>query len=545
MTPHTCGKEPEIVQEREYGEPEHMNREQALDEIGTGKVWDVVVVGGGATGLGTALEAATRGFRTLLLEQEDFAKGTSSRSTKLAHGGVRYLQQGNVSLVLEALHERGLMLRNAPHLVRRQSFVIPAEALWELPFYGIGLKVYDALSGKSSFGRSRVLTTRDTLAALPGLALSHIRGGVQYFDGQFDDARMALALALTLTDQGGVALNQVRVHRLLERNGRVEGVYAEDRETGNQLEIQAKVVINATGVFADAIRSLDEPGAPNLLAVSQGSHFVLPKEFLSGQDALMVPRTVDGRVLFAIPWHGSVVVGTTDEPVGGPSLEPHALASERKFLLEQIARYFDRRPRASDILSMWSGLRPLIRKQGAKSTAALSREHAVFVSPTKLVTVVGGKWTTYRRMGEDAMNLAAQAAGLPQRPSVTADLHLHGWTELSEARPEREELSVYGSDLAGMGSLAAERPEWEKLLHPRLPYRGVEVVWAVRNEMARTVEDVLARRTRALFLDARAARDAARAVAELMAAELGRDGAWVEQQIAAFGELAEGYIYRE
>lgn len=521
-----------------------MNRGQVLQQIGTGEVWDVLVVGGGATGLGTALEAATRGYRTLLLEQEDFAKGTSSRSTKLAHGGVRYLQQGNLSLVLEALHERGLMLRNAPHLVRRQSFVIPAKALWELPFYGIGLKVYDALSGRSSFGSSRVLSARDTLAALPGLALDRLSGGVQYYDGQFDDARMALALALTLTDQGGMALNHARVYRLLERNGKVAGVQAEDRETGDVFEIQAKVVINATGVFSDAIRSLDEPGAPSLLAVSQGSHFVLPREFLSGTHALMVPRTVDGRVLFAIPWHGSVVVGTTDEPVAAPALEPHALAGERNFLLDQIEHYFGRKPKAAEILSMWSGLRPLIRKQGAKSTAALSREHAVFVSPTGLVTVVGGKWTTYRRMGEDTMNVAAQAAGLPASPSVTADLHLHGWTEPS-VEVQKSAFSVYGSDLHAIEQLATERPEWRESLHPRLPYRCCEVVWAVRHEMARTVEDVLARRTRALFLDARATREATPRVANLMAMELGRNAAWVERQIAAFSDLVQGYIFRE
>lgn len=522
-----------------------MNREQVLREIGTGKVWDVLVVGGGATGLGTALEAVTRGFSTLLLEQEDFAKGTSSRSTKLAHGGVRYLQQGNLSLVLEALHERGLMLRNAPHLVRRQSFVIPAEALWELPFYGIGLKVYDALSGRSSFGGSRVLSAQDTLAALPGLAVGRLSGGVQYFDGQFDDARMALALALTLTDQGGMALNHARMQNLLQRNGRVVGVLAEDRETGDRFEIQANVVINATGVFSDAIRSLDEPGAPSLLAVSQGSHFVLPREFLSGTHALMVPRTVDGRVLFAIPWHGAVVVGTTDEPVGGPSLEPQALASERKFLQEQITYYLGRRPKASEILSMWSGLRPLIRKQTSKSTAALSREHAVFVSPSKLVTVVGGKWTTYRRMGEDTMNVAAQAGGLPSRPSITAKLHLHGWVDVPAAVEQQAALSVYGSDLPAIEQMAAAQPEWAELLHARLPYRCVEVIWAVRNELARTVEDVLARRTRALFLDARAAREAAPEVANLIASELGRNAAWVEQQISAFSDLAQGYIYQE
>ncbi len=523
-----------------------MNREQALQQIGSGRPWDVLVIGGGATGLGTALEAATRGYSTLLLEQEDFAKGTSSRSTKLAHGGVRYLQQGNISLVLEALRERGRMLQNAPHLVHRQAFIIPAKLMWEVPFYGIGLKVYDALSGRSSFGNSRVLSASATLNALPGLAVKYLSGGIQYYDGQFDDARMALALALTLEEQGGVALNQARVDKLLERNGRVIGVAVDDRETGNRFEVEAKIVINATGVFSDTLRSLDEPNAPPMLAVSQGSHFVLPKEFFSGTNALMVPRTDDGRVLFAIPWHGAVVVGTTDEPVSGPSLEPRALAQERNFLMEQIERYFGRRPKAQEILSMWSGLRPLVRKHGATSTAALSREHSVFVSPTKLVTVLGGKWTTYRQMGEDTINVAAEAGELPPRSSRTANLSLHGWVA-SEPTDQLQDsaLSVYGSDRQFIEKLATVRPELGELLHRRLPYRGSEVVWAVQNEMARTVEDVLARRTRALFLDARAAIEAAPRVATLMAAELDRSAEWMERQIDHFTELAEGYLYSE
>lgn len=542
-----------------------MNREQALAHIGESKPWDVLVIGGGATGLGAALDAATRGYRTLLLEQDDFAKGTSSRSTKLAHGGVRYLQQGNLALVLEALKERGRMLQNAPHLVHRQSFIIPATALWEIPFYGVGLKLYDALSGRSSFGGSSILSGRATQAALPGLAMRQLAGGVQYYDGQFDDARMAIALALTLEEHGGVALNQAQVKRLVERNGRVVGVEAEDRETGDHFVVEAQVVINATGVFSETLRALDEPNAPPLLTVSQGSHFVLPMEFLAGaklrtvaisgvpappdaRHALMVPRTMDGRVLFAIPWHGAVVVGTTDEPVNAPSAEPRPLEKERSFLLQHVAHYFGRRPTASEILSMWSGLRPLVRKQGAKSTAALSREHEVLVSPTRLVTVVGGKWTTYRRMGQDTIDIAARVAGLPPRPCVTANLPLHG-SPAAGGRPESpsaaDPMSVYGTDAPRILALGADQPELLQPIHPRLPYRACQVVWAVRKEMARTVEDVLARRTRALFLDARAAIEAAPAVARWMAAESGRDERWVQQQTRAFSELAAGYVYEE
>jgi len=522
-----------------------MNREASLHQAMTEThPWDVVVIGGGATGLGTAVDAASRGYRTLLVEQVDFAKATSSRSTKLAHGGVRYLQQGNIALVLEALKERGRMLRNAPHLVRRQSFVIPAYARWEVPFYGIGLKTYDALSGKSSFGKSRMMGPRTTQVMLPTVVPNKLAGGVEYFDGQFDDARYSLALAQTLESLGGVAINYARMIRLLKTNGIVSGVVVRDEETGTDFEVQSRVVINATGVFTDVVRAFDEPHAPPMLTVSQGSHFVLPKSFLPGTHALMVPKTADGRVLFAIPWHGAVVVGTTDEGVTGASLEPRAMEMETEFLSHHVELYFGRKPKDAEVLSMWSGLRPLVRKQGANSTAALSREHTVLVSPSKLVSVTGGKWTTYRRMGEDAVNIAAKAAGLLQTPSTTQELRLYGWSEAAAAASDAEhELAVYGSEQGAIDALAAASPALAAILHPRLPYRLAEVAWAARNEMARSVEDVLARRTRALFLDARAAIEAAPAVAACLAAELGRDEAWQQSQIEGFRNTASGYVY--
>jgi len=522
-----------------------MNREASLHQAMTEThPWDVVVIGGGATGLGTAVDAASRGYRTLLVEQVDFAKATSSRSTKLAHGGVRYLQQGNIALVLEALKERGRMLRNAPHLVRRQSFVIPAYARWEVPFYGIGLKTYDALSGKSSFGKSRMMGPRTTQVMLPTVVSDKLAGGVEYFDGQFDDARYSLALAQTLESLGGVAINYARMIRLLKTNGIVSGVVVRDEETGTDFEVQSRVVINATGVFTDVVRAFDEPHAPPMLTVSQGSHFVLPKSFLPGTHALMVPKTADGRVLFAIPWHGAVVVGTTDEGVTGASLEPRAMEMETEFLSHHVELYFGRKPKDAEVLSMWSGLRPLVRKQGANSTAALSREHTVLVSPSKLVSVTGGKWTTYRRMGEDAVNIAAKAAGLLQTPSTTQELRLYGWSEAAATASDAEhELAVYGSEQGAIDALATTSPALAAILHPRLPYRLAEVAWAARNEMARSVEDVLARRTRALFLDARAAIEAAPAVAACLAAELGRDEAWQQSQIEDFRNTASGYVY--
>jgi len=522
-----------------------MNRDASLRRATTeAGVWDVVVIGGGATGLGAAVDAASRGYRTLLVEQLDFAKATSSRSTKLAHGGVRYLQQGNLSLVLEALKERGRMLRNAPHLVRRQSFVIPAYATWEVPFYGIGLKMYDALSGRASFGKSRMMGAGAVREMLPTVVSDRLAGGVEYFDGQFDDARYSLALAQTLESLGGVAINYAKMIRLLKTRNVVSGVVVRDEETGTEFEVQARVVINATGVFTDEVRVLDEPQAAPMLTVSQGSHFVLPKTFLPGAHALMVPKTADGRVLFAIPWHGAVVVGTTDEAVSGASLEPRAMEVETAFLSHHVERYFGRRPKDAEVLSMWSGLRPLVRKQGANSTAALSREHTVMVSASRLVSVTGGKWTTYRRMGEDAVNIAANVAGLAAAPSKTQELRLFGWSGAAAAASDAEhELAVYGSEQGAVDALAEASPELAALLHPRLPYRFAEVVWAARHEMARSVEDVLARRTRALFLDARAAIDAAPRVAECMAAELKRDEAWQREQVAAFLKTASAYVY--
>jgi len=502
--------------------------------------WDVLVIGGGASGFGAAVEAAARGYRTLLIERFDFAKGTSSRSTKLVHGGVRYLEQLNVTLVLDALRELGHILRNAPHLVHDLSFVVPAFSYFTLPYYGFGLKVYERLSGRLSFGASKLLSRERTLEMLPGIASDGLRGGVLYHDGQFDDARYIVALLRTFQELGGTAINYVEATGLLQRNGETVGVHARDTESDTLFELQAKVVVNATGVFSEDILAMD--GAPHgsLLAMSQGTHFVLPHSFLSGDAALMVPKTADGRVLFAIPWHGATLVGTTDEAVERASAEPHSMASERSFLFEHIARYFGRKPKTEEILSVWSGLRPLVRKGNGK-TSKLSRDHTILVSKSGVVTVTGGKWTTYRRMGQDAIDHAAAVAGLAKVASRTLDLKLHGWTDQSATVAESER--VYGTDLPMIQQMSVEDPALEQLLHPRLPYRLREVVWAARYEMARTVEDVLARRTRALFLDARAAIEAAPTVANLLGKELGRSDAWREKDLQSFLTMAQGYVY--
>jgi glycerol-3-phosphate dehydrogenase len=539
-------------------------RQEILTQIGSAsQPWDVLVIGGGATGLGAAVEAAARGYRTLLVERADFAKETSSRSTKLVHGGVRYLEQMNLTLVLDALRERGHMLRNAPHLVHDLSFVVPAYSYFSLPYYGLGLKVYERLSGKLSLGHSELLSRESTLEKLPGLNSDRLRGGILYHDGQFDDARYAIALLRTLQDHGGTAINYVEATGLIERGGKIVGIQAHDREDGPVFDVQAKAVINATGVHAEETLALNGSPRSALLVISQGSHFVLPRTFLPGNAALMIPKTADGRVLFAIPWHGALLVGTTDVPINTTSPEPRALPEEKKFLREHIARYLGRAPRPDEILSVWSGLRPLVRKAGVR-TSKLSRDHTILVSASGLITVTGGKWTTYRRMGQDTIDRATQVAALPKRSSPTLELRLHGWTsEATTANSPWE--SVYGSDLPALRALSApnsstqsssapnlsvsnssaQNPSLDVLLHPRLPFRRREVVWAARFEMARTVEDVLARRTRALFLDARAAIDAAPVVADLLARELHRCDGWKANDLRSFQEVAKCYLYEE
>lgn len=515
-----------------------MTRAELLQQMDMVVCWDLLVIGGGATGLGVALESASRGYRTLLLEQGDFGSGSSSRSTKLIHGGVRYLQQGNLTLVMESLHERGILIRNAPHLVHNLSFVVPLYDWWEGPFYGIGLKLYDTLAGKLGLGPSRLLTREETLQQIPTVEAKGLRGGVIYHDGQFDDARLAIALARSCADLGAVPLNHLRVSGLLESGGIVSGVQAVEQESGRTYEIRARVVVNATGPFSDEIRRMDEPGAQAIIAPSQGVHLVLSREFLPGDSAIMVPHTDDGRILFAVPWHDRTIVGTTDTPVELVTPEPRPLKEEVAFLLQHASRYLSRHPQEADILSVFAGLRPLVKGHGGADTASLSRDHTLLISAAGLVTIAGGKWTTYRKMGEDTVTAAARVAGLAELPSRTAGLPIHGFS----TRPLVGEWQVYGADAAGLEELCREQPALKELLHPRLPYRLVEVVWGVRHEWARNVEDVLSRRTRALILDARAAMEAAPAVAALMAVELGRDAAWQAAQVAGFIRLAQGYL---
>jgi glycerol-3-phosphate dehydrogenase len=517
-----------------------MNRSDMIARVSQRRdPWDIVVIGGGATGVGIAVDAASRGYDVLLLEQHDFGKGTSSRSTKLVHGGVRYLEQGNIALVMEALKERGLLRQNAPHLVSNLAFVVPNYDWWEAPFYGLGLKIYNALAGKYGFGSSEILTREETLARLPTIKTEGLRGGVVYYDGQFDDTRLLINLVATAAEQGAALLNYARVVALTKGpDGFVDGVVATDQESGHEWTIAARVVINATGPFSDSVRRLAESDVTPLIAPSQGIHLVFDRSFLSADSAIMVPHTSDGRVLFAIPWHGHTLVGTTDTPITTPTLEPQPLKEEIEFVLETAGLYLLKPPTREDVLSVFVGIRPLVKSGDGTLTAALSRDHTIHFDASGLMTTTGGKWTTYRNMAEHAVDQAADFARLDERPCVTRSLNVHGFHSNAERFGE---LSVYGSDALGIQDLMRTTPSWSEPLHPQLPYVAAEVVWATRHEMARTIEDVLARRTRALFLNARAAEAMAPAVARLMARELDWTESRITAEVAAFSTLAKGY----
>ena len=471
--------------------------------------WDIVVIGGGATGVGVALDAATRGYSVALLEAYDFGKGTSSRSTKLVHGGVRYLRNGQIAMVMEALEERGLLLRNAPELVSDLSFIVPIYHAWEWAFYGAGLKAYDWLAGKYGFGKTEMLSRVETIRRLPAIKSDGLQGGILYHDGQFDDSRLLIQMAQTGAAQGAVLVNYAPVLRV---DGRT--VFARDAESDSELRVEARVVVNAAGPFSDRIRRLADRSASRTVATSQGAHVVVSGSFLPGITGLMVPRTSDGRVLFAIPWHGHTLIGTTDTPINDVSPEPKPLASEIDFILGTAKCCLSKPPVRRDVLSTFAGIRPLVLKGAGSNTAALSRDHTIRFEPSGMLTIVGGKWTTYRHMAEDCVNHAAQAAGLPTRPCRTRELRM----------------------------LPLHRRASAPAMHPELPYTEEDVRHAVREQMARTIEDVLGRRTRALFLNANAAMQMAPGTARVMAAELGWSESHTSGELDGFRRLAQQYL---
>ncbi len=513
-------------------------RDAVLGHLRRQADWDVIVVGGGATGLGVAVDAAARGYRVLLLEAVDYAKATSSRSTKLIHGGVRYLEQGHVKLVYEALRERGILLRNAPTLVRPLPFLVPCYSGFETLWYGIGLGLYDKMAGRLRTGKTRRLDRRSALEGLPSLSARKLRGGILFYDAQFDDSRLAVLLLRNIQRLGGVAVNHCRVESFLWEDGRIRGVVARDAFSDADFELRAKVVVNATGPFADQIRRLEDPETRATLVLSRGSHLILPGTAVSGGIGLLIPKTRDGRVLFAIPWKDRMLVGTTDIPVAEPEWEPQPTAEEWDFLLEHLALYLPGTEK-EPVLSAFAGLRPLAagKADSRANTAAVSRDFMIEVSRGGLVSVLGGKWTTYRRMAEATVDRAAEVGGLPRRACRTSDMPLEwfpfagrlGW----DADPSWEPSEV--------ATMVQERPELLEAFHPRLPYSRLAVVAAVRWEQAMTVEDVLARRTRSLLLDASAACEAAPEVANVMALEFGTDERWVETQVKEFQTLARRY----
>lgn len=521
-----------------------INRDNILKQLSDSSIeWDIVVVGGGATGLGTAVDAAARGYKVALLEQHDFTKATSSRSTKLVHGGVRYLAQGDVSLVIEALHERGLMRINAPHLVKSQRFIIGNYRWWEKPFYTIGLTVYDILAGKKGLGRSLPMSKKSVIKEIPQIQQNGLQGGVVYYDGQFDDSRMGINLMQTAIEQGAAVINYVKVENI-EKNaeGKICGVIAQDQINGTTLKLKTKVVVNATGIFVDNLMQKDNPHIDNIVRPSQGVHLVVDKSFLGGDSALMVPKTSDGRVLFGVPWHDKVVLGTTDTPMNEFVLEPKALDNEIEFILKTAGEYLTKKPKREDVLSVFAGLRPLAapsKSSGSEKTKEISRSHKIVISDSGLITITGGKWTTYRDMAKDVVDKSIRIGNLQEVECKTEQLRIHGYRE----NVDRSNFNyVYGSDWDSILKIEKENPELAQKLHPELDYTKSMVVWAVRQEMAQTVEDVLSRRLRALLLDARLSIEIAPTVASLMSKELNKDATWEKEQVSQFVNLAQDYL---
>lgn len=517
-----------------------MKRSLLLNQIDESKDWDVIIIGGGATGLGCAMDAATRGYKTLLVEQADFAKGTSSKATKLLHGGVRYMAQGDIGLVKEACYERGLLIKNAPHLTRNASFVIPNYTYFDNILYTIGLKFYDFLAGKLSLGKSRYISKQHTLEMLPTVNANGLKGGVVYQDGQFDDSRLALNIAQTAIENGACVLNYTKLIGLLKNtNGQINGVKIKTEENQNPIELNAKVVINATGVYADNVLHLDQPDAPHLVKPSQGVHITIDKSFLPGEHALMIPKTSDGRVLFAVPWHDKLILGTTDTLREHAELEPRALDEEIDFILQTAQQYLTKKPTKDDVLAIFAGLRPLAAPQSdGKKTKEISRSHKIIVSSSGLVTIIGGKWTTFRRMAQDTIDKIIELKKLPHKNCTTEIIKIHGYDKNIN---HEEDLHFYGSDRDEIIKIELENPAFAKRLLPKYEYTYACVVFAVRNEMALKLEDVLARRIRLLILDAKGAVEIAREVATVMAAELDKDNIWIENEVKEFSELAKIY----
>lgn len=515
-------------------------RSEAIKTIKKHNLWDIAVIGGGATGLGIAVDAASRGYKTILIEKHDFAKGTSSKSTKLVHGGVRYLAKGDVKLVYSALKERGLIFQNAPHVSFVQSFIIPSYNIFSKLKFLVGLKLYDWMAGGLRIGKSSLLNKREVIEKLPRVKAKGLRGGIQYFDGQFDDARLAINLAQTATEYGAVTLNYAEATAInKDEKGKVNGLSFVDGGSGATYNIKAKAVINATGIFVDDILKLDTPTHKNLVRPSQGAHIVVDQKFLGKNHALMIPETSDGRVLFGVPWHGKLLLGTTDTPLDEHQIEPRPLEEEIEFILSTAKQYLENPPTRADVRSIFAGLRPLAAptNRDRTSTKEISRDHKLINSKSGLITITGGKWTTYRKMGEETVNLAVKIGKLADIPCKTNQLPLHGYTQ--DKYPGH--WQVYGADMVAIQKLIDNHSPLAERIHKDYDYTLAEVVWACRNEMIVKVEDFLARRIRLLLLDAEASLEAAPRVAAIMAEQLGKDDSWVNNELADYALLVKNY----
>ncbi|RXR19190.1 glycerol-3-phosphate dehydrogenase/oxidase [Flavobacterium amnicola] len=515
-----------------------MNREEQIHILSQNPTYDIIIIGGGATGLGCAIDATSRGYKTLLLEKHDFAKGTSSRATKLVHGGVRYLAQGNIRLVREALFERGRMLRNAPHVCKVLPFVMPSYTYFDKWFYGTGLWIYEFLSSTLSLGATKFLSKSKTLEYLPDINKKGLVGGILYFDGQFDDSRLAINLAQTAIENGATVLNYCGVSQFIKENNQIVGVVAKDSFNEEEYQIKGKSIINATGVFADDVLQMAEGTSTKTIAPSQGIHLVIDKHFFSGNTALMMPKTDDGRVFFLIPWHDKLVLGTTDTPVKNVALEPQALQEEIDFVLHHFNKYSTSKISRADVKSVFVGLRPLAKVVNESSTAVMPRDHKITILSSGLIHITGGKWTTYRSMAQHTIDIAIQKAQLEFVKCKTKRLKIHGWADVFEP----SHLSIYGSDAEKIQKLIQDDSELGEPLHPDYPYTKAEVVWMIHNEMAQTIEDILARRIRLLFLDAKVAKECAVVVASIMAKEKNKSPEWEQQQVVYFTALANQYL---
>lgn len=518
-------------------------RPHLLQQVTSTKQWDFIIIGGGASGLGIALDAASRGFKTLLLEQYDFAKGTSSKSTKLLHGGVRYLAQGDIKLVMEALEERGLLKKNAQHLFHKQEFIIPNYTWWKGPYYWVGLKLYDVLAKKFSLGASTYISKNKVTQGLPTIKSEGLANGISYFDGQFDDARLALNIAQTAIQEGATVINYCKVTRFNKsHNSHINEVVFLDQETQKEYIVKGKVIVNATGVFTDSILKMLSPNHKKTVVPSQGIHLMLAGSFLNSNKAIMIPKTSDGRVLFIIPWYNKVIAGTTDTLIKKPKIEPKPLEEEVYFILSTINQYLTKKATKEDILSVFSGLRPLAKPdKDSTKTKEVSRSHKIIINKN-LVTIIGGKWTTYRKMAEDVIDKSINNFKLNQVATKTKEIEIIGNTKRDKNKSGL--LSFYGAHLVEINSLEKLQPEWSQKLHPNYPFKVVHIVWAVKNEMARTVEDFLSRRIRLLLLDVKAALKCAPIVAKTMGQLLEKDKKWEEAQVLAFKKLAQQYLLK-